>query len=457
MKILSFILLSCSISFSQEYWDYVPGVHNYVHSVFSPKSNSEIIVVAADSIPIDLNQNEVFPSFFNLLKGEGIVISRDGGNTFDEYNLLDSSIVLNIAESKQNSDTWIASCVVKNENRFAYSTDKGVNWEVKETGCSGTPKVMDLVALEDRMIGGAISTTNGYFYSFDEFENCTVSDTLIVSVRDVDYQDGVLWMASDDNTRSSILRSSNLGATWQIGNEGIDNLRIHCVDPSGIYQRWGIVHAGADKLVEGNYVGSGIYISRNNGLDWQLVGAEGTKVYDIEHHPKFPSFMAAACGEDGIYFSYDGGLTWQEDYRTGLPANADVRLVYIPDIDPVNGAYQLYAGVFNDGLYKSKSIDPQLTSVEDADLDNFNLLNVFPNPATDFMNLQFNNESPAEIEFSLINLDGSKIKVESKYFSEGQNNFRMDLPNNIPNGIYVISITGLNINIYSKVIVNRQL
>ncbi|MDC1068487.1 T9SS type A sorting domain-containing protein [Candidatus Kapabacteria bacterium] len=457
MKILAIFLIMLNIVNSQENWEYVPGVHNYVHKIFTPESDPNVIIIAADSIPIDLKEKDLFPSVYELLKGSGVVISRDGGSSFDEYHSLDSGLVFDIVESKQTQNLWIASLSIKNKGKFAYSYDKGKTWDLIESECNDTPKHLALQSLDDRIVSGAVSTVKGISYTFDEFLNCSNLNNLNVSVRDLDLQDGILWMAGDDNVNSGVFRSSDLGATWQEDLSGISNLRIHCVDPSGVYQKYGVVTAGTDRLIEGKYLGSGIFLSRNNGLDWTKVGANGSTVYDIEHHPKYPLFMAAACGTDGIYFSYDGGFSWERNFNLGLPADADVRVIHIPNSDVTENGYLVYAGVYNAGLFKSKNIFPELNSISNDFSSNLNDIKIYPIPAIDFINILFESKKSEKLDLKIYSQDGVLVLQKEINANIGINNISLDLPSNLSNGIYHVVITGSEQKSYEKLVINRKL
>lgn len=455
---LFLLLIISQAAFTQEYWDYVPNVHNFVHDIYIPESDPNTIIVAADSIPIEHDFKDLFPSYYSLLKGTGLCISRDGGESFTEFPEIDSSLVLSVRSSSQNPNLLVASISNQNTGQFAFSEDLGKTWKTDENDCSGTPKIMDMIALEDRMLAGAVSTGRGFFYSFDNFLKCENSDTLNVSVRDIDLQDGIVWLSSDNNAQSGVYRSETLGNSWEKDASGLDGFRVHCVDASGVYQKWGVAHCGVDRSTQEGYVGEGIYITRNNGLDWSFNGAEGCKVYDIEHHPKYPLFMAAACGKDGIYFSSNGGVTWEKQFNEGLPTEADVRIIYIPNLDIVDNGFQVYAGVYNEGLFRSKNIMPELTSVEDnyTELE-FDIISTYPNPASNNVSINVSALNSGEYNIQLVSMTG-QIHIDiTENFKQGLNTIDFKIDKSINNGMYLLNISNDKYNQSTNLIIDHSL
>ncbi|MFK8009582.1 MAG: chondroitinase-B domain-containing protein [Saprospiraceae bacterium] len=92
------------------------------------------------------------------------------------------------------------------------------------------------------------------------------------------------------------------------------------------------------------------------------------------------------------------------------------------------------------------SIDP--TNTKNLQLEKKSLVEVFPNPITDKINLSFSQKSKAWIEAELFNNDGKKVKtLFSQNFSSG-NYTMVEQVKNFPSGIYYLyfrkRVEGLN-------------
>ncbi len=441
MKIFILLFSLMGFTLSSQSWIQVPEIADdvYVHSVFYPKNDNSKVIVIADSIPIDRSAKSMFPSYFALLEGYGYFESNDGGNTFPKQNLMDNLIVLTINESNDDENLWICSAIEKNISKIGFSSDKGVTWDFQSSECSLTSKILNFVNLPDKILAGAVSTGFGIVSSDNNFSNCQRNDTVNVSVRDIRVLGNRLYLASDDNAKSGTYFSSNLGDLWRKDSQGLNGLRINTICPSPAYQMFNYVLCGADRVSGDSYQGAGIYVSTDNGSSWRLQGANNAKVYDIKYHPRFPLFMAAACGEDGVYISADGGITWSQ-YNDGLPENYDVRFVSIPDKD-FNSGYEVYLGVNGRGLWKSVGISPELVSVENNDgLDNdYKSLTVGPNPFNDMIDIYFNSMKSESANISIIDLRGEILVEKEHFLTVGVNNINL---NNLKfsSGIYFVSI-----------------
>ena len=419
MKYLIIFIISVYVADAQS-WNQVKEIADdvYVHSIFYPKTDANTMIVLADSIPIDKSSKSIFPSYFAQLIGYGYMQSNDGGRTFPSQNIMNNYILL--AMSETNDNKWVASVLEKNINKIGYSSDKGKTWEFESSDCVQSSKILNFVQLENKMIAGAVATGYGYIESDNNFLTCQKNDTINVSIRDIKKLNNKLYFVSDDNAKSGVYFSNNLGDNWKKDQQGLSGLRINTVCPSPVYEYFNYVLCGADKYSIDSYVGAGIYISSDNGDTWKLQGANGAKVYDIEYHPKFPLLMVAACGEAGVYISTNGGLVWST-MNTGLPEGFDVRFVSIPDKEVSSDGYEIYLGVFGKGLWKSNGIKPVLTSVEKNELNTLEIISVGPNPFDNNFDLYINSSIDELVEVTIIDLKGETLLERKDFIRKGIN------------------------------------
>jgi len=206
-----------------------------------------------------------------------------------------------------------------------------------------------------KLYSAFIDTDDGFKFSNDTLANCETNDNLDIQSRDIavsPLDKNLIFIAGDDFHSGGVFRSYDDGATWLKDSTGLEGLRILSVLPSAFNKAW--VICGADSF-DINKVrhGKGIYISLDTGKTWKLAGAQGASVYSLVQHPKYPKFIAAACGRLGVYLSGSFGWSW-ESYSDGLPKDSSVRNIAIPALDSTNDGIVVYAGVYGDGVYNQE-------------------------------------------------------------------------------------------------------
>ncbi len=364
--LLCFLICSSPESYSQV-WEKVDGVNPYVNRIFFDKANPDVMAVASDSIPMDLDEADI--AFWNI-ESYGLLISRDGGKSFGDIKL-EKLMVLDIIQALDKPETWYASYVNMGRGSVAFSSDAGETWDTDYSKCDGSFQIMKLAATttDDKFYGACVNTGNGIRTSDDAFATCKADESVNISSRDIQISGvdpNIIIAASDDNFTGHVFRSFDNGETWMQDSLGLDGLRIHCIQPSGINPA--IVYCGADSVAtDDNSVGRGIYQSLDSGRTWRIINAIDNKVYDIAAHPSNPNYLAAACGKGGVYVSGNAGHWWEKK-EGGLPDDADVRTVSIPGLAPTNKGVIVYAGTFGQGMYKSEHITTDI-EIMDRDTD----------------------------------------------------------------------------------------
>lgn len=84
-----------------------------------------------------------------------------------------------------------------------------------------------------------------------------------------------------------------------------------------------------------------------------------------------------------------------------------------------------------------------------------NPLNIYPNPASDFINVQFNLPKSENVEIKLYDLAGRMSwSLTKNELSAGENNIIVKLPENLSKGIYMIRLESSSANIFRKIMIN---
>ena len=79
---------------------------------------------------------------------------------------------------------------------------------------------------------------------------------------------------------------------------------------------------------------------------------------------------------------------------------------------------------------------------------------VFPNPATDIVNIQFIAQNEGEYKISLVDVVGKEVLNQINNFNEGENNVEMKT-NNLPKGVYLVKVSNENQTEVNKLIIEK--
>jgi hypothetical protein len=284
----------------------------------------------------------------------------------------------------------------------------------------------------------AYNTAEGLSISNDNCSTATTTENMRVQVNDLKIsKSGDIFIASDNATFGHVIRSTDNGKTWTKEESGLNGLRILCVQQSNFEPAF--IYCGADSLDDNkNSIGKGIYVSLDTGKTWNPLGISGSPVLAIEEHPTNPRYMAAACGVLGVGVSANFGEHF-EFFNDGLPANAFAEGVAIPPVEATSEGIEIFANLYQGGLYRSKHIK---SGIEDEVITGFTLSidKIYPNPATNYFTVSFNNPRVQDIDIQIVDILGNIIRAMNlKNLREGTNVASFENLN-IPSGNYTIII-----------------
>lgn len=450
---LALSLLITNTEINAETWTKVNGVKPYINKIYFPTGNNSLIAIASENgdfeKPLDLmDQNLLFPDF-----GEGFQLSTDKGETFSEEKLILFSVYEFIQRIDEPSK-WYASVRSQGRGGIAVSTDNGNSWNTDFLLCDASYQFMSIIPDKtdaNKYYGAAVRSNNGFKYTEDAFSNCVTNENLNIQARSIalsPFNEDLLFIAGDNFYDGGVYRSYNKGQSWLKNEIGLENLRIHCVIPSAADPS--IILCGADSVTSSKEVrGKGIYRSIDTGKTWDRVGAWGASVFAIAQHPSNPNYLVAACGYDGVWFSGNGGRTWEPN-NSGLPQDISIRNVAFPNWDVTDEGVIAFAGSFGDGLYKSKRV---VANVEENIhyCSNLSVTYLYPNPANNYIFVEFENPNNQYLNIQIKDILGSTVYERNHtYYFTGKQSIRIDLPSNISEGIYYISVFNGSFNATSK-------
>ncbi len=452
LVIVCYFLLFSSNLFSQN-WTKISNVKPYINYIYNSKTDINKVYVAANDLPTDISLSKAtFP-----LLGNGIIVSKDGGNSFNDTAMTDKSIYC-ITTSLSNPNIMIASARKYNLNKILFSWDKGNTWEEYSERCSGTHQIMKIahkiVNDKELFLTASLNSFFGYKFSEDFFDKCDEIPGFKIVPHDIKFstlKKDWVFMTGDNNTEGKIFRSLDNGKTFEEFNKGLEGLRILSVLPSGINPN--VVYCGADSVgVNEKIFGKGIYVSNDTGRTWQLHSVAGHSVFEIKEHPLSPYIIAAACGNGGVWVSGKGGNSF-EPINGGLPENTSVRKVEFKHSAITQSGFELFASVYGEGLYKHSGI---IVSVDDkSEPIDFKISSVYPQPANDLLYIEINSNSESFSLATIYDLTGTELLSQQISLTSGINLVKISDITSLKSGTYLITINTNNEILRKTFVISR--
>jgi hypothetical protein len=157
---------------------------------------------------------------------------------------------------------------------------------------------------------------------------------------------------------------------------------------------------------------------------WEDISAnlpKGLPVNSVAVDPRSPEHYIFAGTDYGLYYTLDGGITWNKEYS--------IPNVAVQEIKIRNSDRTLFAFTHGRGIWYLKLKDVQ-TSVKKT--PSFTA-KISPNPVTNFLKIE--SSSPME-QIAIYNIQGKLVQTES---GQEQTQVRMNL-DALPKGIYFVKI-----------------
>jgi FG-GAP-like repeat len=142
-------------------------------------------------------------------------------------------------------------------------------------------------------------------------------------------------------TDNGVYKSITAGNNWELINTGL---------PSGVIYSLAINPNNPQNIFAGTQ-SNGIFVSYNGGLSWSPTSLAGCSVFSIAINPSNPNIIFAAINfvNAQIFKSQDGGATWTLS-NNGIANNAQIGTLAIAPSNP----FVIYAGSLSQtGAYKS--------------------------------------------------------------------------------------------------------
>ncbi len=106
-----------------------------------------------------------------------------------------------------------------------------------------------------------------------------------------------------------------------------------------------------------------------------------------------------------------------------------------------------------DTTYQNSYVITEAISIGISEASKSNSFKVFPNPATDRINISFYNKTNSNTEVSLYSLDGKQaLTLLNENLNAGEQTLNFDLSGNIKPGIYFVKISNEDMNSVQKIL-----
>jgi photosystem II stability/assembly factor-like uncharacterized protein len=261
------------------------------------------------------------------------------------------------------------------------TTDSGSSWSLLNTGIYKYLNIRALAVSGNNVYAGTDydSGSGGLFISNDN-GNSWHQSLYGIYANAIAARGNNVYVGTYSDAGGLLLSSDN-GASWSLVDSSMD---CYCITAIALSD---------SNIYTGGMYGC-IFRSTDNGITWENISSlyinstiNSLAVYG-------DNILAGTCN-GGVYLSINKGNDWLA-FKTGLTSDC-VYSIAINDSD-------IYAGTTDAGVWKRKLSDILYADIEEETSSASILL--FPNPATDELNVVF----PEGSEIEIMNIEGQIIK-----------------------------------------------
>ncbi|MEY3238133.1 MAG: hypothetical protein RI883_2234, partial [Bacteroidota bacterium] len=253
-------------------------------------------------------------------------------------------------------DTYIYTCTSQGAYR---SSDNGATWVAKSSGLTN-------------LLGGGILNVGsrlfyvgptGVFMSTDQGDNWNAAGLSTTDVRSITAINDTLFVGTNG---AGIYKSIDWGVNWIAVNNGLNGAtNFRAIETKG------------NTLFAAGPNGTGVFRSVDFGVSWTLLSG-GLAVSSYRGFASNAQLIVAGAFGSGVFYSTDNGDNWVE-INTGL---TDLTIF---DLE-LNDNY-IIAATNTQGVFRFALSNLNL-SANTSDFDVNNTISLFPNPATNKINLK---------------------------------------------------------------------
>lgn len=203
----------------------------------------------------------------------------------------------------------------------------------------------------------------------------------------------------------------------------------------------------------GNYGNSAyVYVSNN------VLSASPTWTNVTNNLPRMPVYHGlimidnpnyfVVATEMGIWATDDNGATW-ELQNDGMPGNVASYIVRQYEYKPWEGP-RIYVATHGRGFFRSNTF---LTNVERPVGISEASVELYPNPSSNFVNVQLEAKSAGKVSYVIYNLQGKEVLKSTKEVNAGRDTERLNISHLKP-GTYIVQLQSGSQKALQKLLVN---
>lgn len=393
-------------------------------------SNGELLVGMEDGIFRLTDNGMTWPAANNNLVGSTIYgsIALPNGDIIAPTNLgyfrsTDGGDSWNSIRRPSQSSDLINSIAIKDDSLFIHGYNRQILLSTDHLNTLDTIGEIpyQLYNIRFKYVKGRFYVLGTESYQSDDLVNwnpLVVSDPESSFFRINDLSDAGNGTLLTTLSTGQIFRSEDNGATWQLNFEftppGVRRFEFFEIDNRIFYYDW-----------------NGWYFTTDQGMTWNSPAMDGLPETTSGRLPIIitndgQNIYARIFGY-GVYRSTDFGENWVA-YNTGLETFRHYGIFYSNDY--------LYLESLASGVWR-RAVDVDIVAIPEVEEINSNLLQIFPNPASEYTSLTLKNREAGNGVLELFDVQGRLIR---------QQNIRVET------GSVPINLLGINPGFYKLVL-----
>jgi hypothetical protein len=158
--------------------------------------------------------------------------------------------------------------------------------------------------------------------------------------------------------------------------------------------------------------------------------------------------------EYGVWASNNSGKTWTEE-NGGMERVPTFQLVQRKFINkPWNGPV-IYAATHGRGIFRTETLSTGLAEDDNTSVSHAPAMNIYPNPASEQVNVSFNMTSTANVKITVFDIQG-RIAGTYEYGNQPAGNHVYNLATGgLKNGVYFIRLNSGTVEQTSKLLISK--
>lgn len=354
-----------------------------------------------------------FDQNIGYIGGNTVILkTTDGGNSWTSTPI--SNFMINSFSFPSTTVGYYGA----SNNIVAKTTDQGESWANQNPNAS--PFAILSVCFLTSSVGYAVgeagvirkTTTGGTSW-------VTQSSGLSTSINEVYFFDVNTGLFIGESGK--IKRTTNGGTSWSTISSGTSG---NLYDLSFVNANTGYIAGASGKILK----------TTNGGTSWISLTTGTTQwLYAICFKNLLVGYAGGANGT--IIKTTDGGATWQPEV-SGIPQE-------INDIVYVNNRFIAVAT-------QGKIITDVSTTGINKNQNNNSSIAIFPNPASDFVSIHFDNIKSMKTTIDII--DMKSVLMKSVLLEEKQSTINID---DLSNGVYMVIIKSKDLKENKRLIIQR--